>query len=98
MDLFTEHYARNERMALDHDAARAAAIGFEFACPTTSTTGPVGLDTTPSADAAHAPGEDRHRHPTAGDRSPAIANRITLTPASTPYVERSSPSCTLPDR
>ena len=31
MDLFTEHYARNERMALDHDAARAAAIGVHIA-------------------------------------------------------------------
>ena len=31
MDLFTEHYARSERMALDHDAARAAAIGVHVA-------------------------------------------------------------------
>ena len=31
MDLFTEHYAQNERMALDHDAAWAAAIGVHIA-------------------------------------------------------------------
>ena len=31
MDLFTEHYAENERMALDHDAALAAAIGVHIA-------------------------------------------------------------------
>ena len=31
MDLFTEHYARSERMARDHNAARAAAIGVHLA-------------------------------------------------------------------
>ena len=80
MDLFTEHYAQSERMALDHDAAGGGDRRPRRGGPTTAAAGPVGLDTSPSAVAAHAPSEDHHRHHTTVDRSPAIANRIKLTP------------------